>query len=77
LCAARETPLIVTLEEHTVIGGLGSAVAEVLAEAGSATALKRLGVQDLFAVMCGDRDDFRRCFGISAEAVVETVLAGV
>ncbi len=74
LRAARETRLIVTIEEHTVIGGLGGAVAEVLAEAGAATPLRRLGLQDLFAAISGSREDFRRRFGISAEAIAELVL---
>ena len=73
LRAAEETPLIVTIEEHTVIGGLGGAVAEVLAEAGAGTRLKRLGLQDLFAAMSGSQQDFRSRFGISAEAIVEVV----
>lgn len=76
LRAAHETPLIVTLEEHTVIGGLGGAVAEVLAEAGAGTPLKRLGLQDVFAVMSGSREDFWERFGIRAEAVVDRVLSG-
>ena len=37
-----------TCEEHSIIGGLGSAVAEVLAEAGTACKLVRVGVQDVF-----------------------------
>jgi transketolase len=74
LRAARETPLLITLEEHTVIGGLGGAVAEVLADAGAGTRLKRLGLQDVFAVMSGSREDYRRHLGICAEAVVEEVL---
>ena len=74
LGAARETPLIVTIEEHTVIGGLGGAVAEVLAEAGAGTPLRRLGLQDVFAVMSGERDDFRKHFRISAEAIADEVL---
>ena len=75
LSAACETRLIVTLEEHTVVGGLGGAVAEVLAEAGAATPLKRLGLQDLFAVMSGTRQHFREQLGITAEAVVDEVTA--
>jgi transketolase len=73
LQAAASTPLVVTLEEHTVIGGLGGAVAEVLAEAGSGTPLRRLGLQDTFAVMSGSQEDVRRAHGITAEAVVESV----
>jgi transketolase len=73
--AARDTGLIVTLEEHTVIGGLGGAVAEALAEAGAAVPLRRLGLQDQFAVMSGSRQDFRKQYGIAAEAAVRQVLA--
>lgn len=74
LLAANETPLIITIEEHTVIGGLGGAVAEVLADAGCRTRLKRLGLQDVFAIMSGSREDFQKSLGICAEAVVKEVL---
>jgi transketolase len=39
---------IVTLEEHSIIGGLGSAVAEVIAESGQAVRFKRIGIKDMF-----------------------------
>jgi len=68
--AATETRAIITLEEHTVIAGLGGAVAEVLAEAGAATPLRRLGVQDVFPCMVGSHEDVKARFGITAEAVV-------
>lgn len=44
--AANETKFIITAEEHNIIGGLGGAVAEVLADEGSGTKLKRLGIRD-------------------------------
>jgi len=44
--AAKETKFIITAEEHNITGGLGSAVAEVLAEEGFGIRLKRLGVRD-------------------------------
>ena len=47
--AASARPAVVTAENHSVIGGLGSAVAEVLAEAGLARPLRRVGLQDTFA----------------------------
>lgn len=74
--AAAETGLIVTIEEHTVVGGLGAAVAEVLADEGAGTPLRRLGLQDVFAIMSGSREEFREAYGIAAGAVVEAVLAG-
>jgi len=74
LAAARETSLLVTLEEHTVLGGLGGAVAEVLAEAGAGTPLRRLGLQDVFARFVGSYAECKQRFGLDAEAVVETVV---
>lgn len=73
LKSAKETRLIVTIEEHNVIGGLGGAVAEVLAEAGAGTPLRRLGLQDVFACMVGSHRDLKERFGITAEAIVEAV----
>jgi len=77
LRAAEETRLIVTIEEHTVIGGLGGAVAEVLAEAGAGTPLRRLGLQDVFACMVGSHQDLKNRFGITAEAIVKAVRDGL
>jgi len=48
LTAARESVAILTVEEHNIIGGLGTAVAEVLAEAGISTRFKRHGIYDHF-----------------------------
>jgi transketolase len=75
LHAATDTGLIVTIEEHTVIGGLGGAVAEVLAEAGAGTPLRRLGLQDVFAVMSGSQQDFREHYGMTAGAIADQVTA--
>lgn len=49
LKAAAETGCIITAEEHNIIGGLGSAVAEILAEEGAAVKLKRLGIPDEYS----------------------------
>lgn len=74
LRAARETRLILTLEEHTIVAGLGGAVAEALAEAGTGAPLVRLGLRDEFAVMSGSRQDFWNYCGIAAEAVAGEIL---
>lgn len=50
LKAAAETKAIITCENHSVIGGLGSAVAEVLADHKAAVGLKRMGIKDTFGV---------------------------
>jgi transketolase len=49
LAAATAARVVVTAENHTIIGGLGSAVAETLAEAGLGRPLRRVGLQDTFA----------------------------
>ncbi|MGE0008552.1 MAG: transketolase family protein [Parvibaculaceae bacterium] len=52
ICKASErTKKIMTVEEHNVVGGLGAAVAEVLAEQGSAARLKRHGIPDQFSLI--------------------------
>lgn len=69
LAAAAETRGLITLEEHTVVGGLGSAVAEVLAERPVAP-LRRLGLQDVFATRTASRDELLRTYGMAAEDAV-------
>ncbi len=49
--AASETKCIVTAEEHNIFGGLGGAVAEVLAEEGMGIKFKRIGIPDVFSVI--------------------------
>jgi transketolase len=61
--------LVVTVEEHTVLGGLGSAVAEVLAEAGCPAPLRRIGMPDTFAHAVGSRDHLIRHYGLDAAAI--------
>lgn len=51
LNTARKIPNILTIEEHNVIGGLGSAVAEVLMESGISTKFKRHGIQDEYSII--------------------------
>ncbi len=67
--AARETGLIVTAEEHSIVGGLGSAVAEVLAEE-CPVPLKRVGVNDRFGTS-GKAEELLKYFGLTAEDLVE------
>ncbi len=77
LAAARETRAIMTVEEHSVIGGLGSAVAEVLAEAGGAkVAFKRIGLPSAFSPHIGSQEFLQERHGLTAEAISKYV-AGV
>ena len=71
--AARETRVLATLEEHSIIGGLGSAVAEELSTMSSHTRLFRFGIQDHFSSDCGSRDFHRQQQGLSARQVCEAL----
>jgi len=55
----RKIPII-TIEEHNIIGGLGSAVAEVIAESGYGIPFKRIGVPDIYTHSIGSQDYLRR-----------------
>lgn len=65
--------VIVTVEDHSIIGGLGSAVAEVLAESGFAGKFARIGYSDLFPKGYGTQDEMRAAYGISTENIIATV----
>lgn len=71
--AARTTGGIVTVEEHTVHGGLGGLVAETLADAGVAPkAFKRMALRDGFSSIVGSQKYLRKRYGIDADAIVAT-----
>jgi transketolase len=73
VAAARTTGLVVTAEEHTVVGGLGSAVAETLAEH-QPTKVIRLGMQDVFGESASNAA-LLELYGLSAARVAERVAA--
>ena len=66
--AANETKGIVTVEEHSIIGGLGSAVSEVLSE-NKPTYVERIGTQDTFGES-GDGNDLLEKYGLNVENIV-------
>lgn len=71
--AVKDTRRIVTVEDHTVIGGLGSAVAEVVVESGKACAFRKLGLQDHFSAI-GLHEDLMAMYEIDAGGIVKNVL---
>ena len=74
--AARETGGIVSIEEHGVLGGLGGAIAEVLAEATDLKVpFKRCGVAAEFPTTAGSQDYMRALCGLSEAALVRTLEA--
>jgi transketolase len=68
--AAAACPVVVTLEEHTIVGGLGGAVAEACLEARVAPrAFVRMGLHDLFPSVVGDQACLRAHYGLDRHAV--------
>ncbi len=66
--SASKTGKVITAEEHSVIGGLGSAVSEALCEAGVGAKLIRVGVQDVFG-KSGKATDLIKAFGLDADSI--------
>ena len=62
---------VVTAENHSVIGGLGSAVAEVLAEAGLGRPLRRVGLRDTFAEGARTAASLFRKYGLGTQDIVD------
>ena len=66
---------VITIENHSIIGGLGSAVAEVLAETGSAVPLKRIGVNERFGQV-GTPDFLQKEYGLDAASIKQQIVEG-
>lgn len=77
LRAARETNAVFTIEEHSCIGGLGSAVAETIAESGVPTAFKRIALPSVFTTKVGSQEYLCDEYGLSSWKIAETVRAVV
>ena len=74
LAACRETGGIVTIEEHTIDGGLGGAVAEVCLDAGVfPQTFHRIGLRAGFSSIVGDQDFLRSQYGMDARAIIGAV----
>jgi transketolase len=70
--AARECGLLVTMEDNNILGGLGSAVAEVVGETGSGAVVRRMGLDDEFA-QSGDCEELLDLYGFGVEDLVLTL----
>ena len=71
LKAAKETGKIVTVEEHNVVGGLGSAVSEVICE-NHPSLVKKIGINDIFG-QSGKPEELFKEYGLTSDKIVETV----
>ena len=70
---AESHELIVTCEEHNIVGGLGSAVAEVLAEMQNAARLVRVGINDTYCGIVGDQNHLRAHYGLTGGQIAERI----
>ena len=77
--AAGQTRLVVTVEEHSVVGGLGSAVLEALADgmSGALPPVRRLGIPDRFSERYGSQAMLMKDCNIHAEGIADTVRAAL
>jgi transketolase len=75
LSAARETQAVVTLEEHSIVGGLGSAVAEVLAESTDRRVpFRRIGLAPAFSPHIGTQEYMQAKHKLDVQSVVQSIL---
>lgn len=71
--SAKKTKALFTLEEHSIIGGLGSAVAEVLAEDSQQIFFKRYGVPDRFTKVMGNQEYMRKANSLGVDDIVVSI----
>ena len=66
---------IVTVEEHSIVGGFGSAVCEVFAEMGANCRVHRVGMEDVYSAIVGTQDYLRGEYRMDRQAICERTLA--
>jgi len=72
---ALEYDLVVTIEEHSILGGLGGAVAEIMAEIrGNRAILLRVGLNDTYSSIVGSQAYLREVYGMDASAIAKRVI---
>lgn len=72
---ANKSKLILTIEEHNIVGGFGSAVAEVLSELDHAPRLLRIGINDEYCTRVGSQQYLRDSYGLNAPAISQKVIS--
>lgn len=70
----KGTKVVFTLEEHNIIGGLGSAVAEILKESGYQGKFKRIAIPDEYPSEVGEAEYFRKKYGLISEEISNQIL---
>ena len=72
LKCAKETKRLISIEDHSILGGMGSAISEVLTEK-YPTKLERMGINDKFG-KSGKAEELLKYFGIDAETIIAKFL---
>ncbi|MCX7917529.1 MAG: 1-deoxy-D-xylulose-5-phosphate synthase, partial [bacterium] len=70
----KNTKGIITIEEHLLAGGMGSAVIEVLVDNGINLPVKRFGVKDKYLYAYGGRENIQKICGLDKESVVKGII---
>jgi len=75
LKAARETGVVLTVEEHQLEGGLGDSVARVILENNNDKPIKfkRMGINDVFCSYCGNYQEIKENYGLTKENIIKEV----
>lgn len=74
LKVAKKVNAIITLEEHTLTGGIGSAIAELLTDEGLLIPIKRVGINEECCDHYGDRDWYHSYYGLDIETVCDKIV---
>jgi len=73
LKSAKETKVIFTIEEHSLVGGLGSAVAEILSESKNKVLFRRISLPDEFCKEVGSQEYLREKNNLSVKGIKKTI----
>lgn len=69
----RQNDYVITVEEHNIVGGLGSAVAEIIAENNVKARLSRIGMNDQFTQVVGSPSYLRHYYGLDSDGIVKRI----
>ena len=74
MACGKKYKYILSLEEHNILGGFGSAIAEILACLPNSVTLKMMGIKDVYTSVVGDQDYLRKVYGISSLNIEKEIL---
>lgn len=73
LSALQSYKKIISVEENSIIGGLGSLISEILTDNLQPIPLKRIAIKDEICLHCGDRDWLHKKYGIDSETIIRKI----